>query len=200
MFKTSQLKNTISTPKDGTLKNTYSVFNFDIELSKIQSRLFAFILSAVFNKDDAKDILQEVNLILCKKQNEFDPNLGELSHWAFAICRYQIMAFKTKKGRSKLTFSNELTESILDEQQNLLEEFDIHKKALDICYTQLPSHMTEISRLWFKEEKSMKEISKTVGRSMGAISSTIHRLRLHLIKCSQKKINNYKVNGKFDNE
>ena len=187
-------------PKDGRLKNTYSVFDFDIELSKIQSRLFAFILSAVFNKDDAKDILQEVNLILCKKKNEFDPNLGELSHWAFAISRYQIMAFKTKKGRSKLTFSNELTESILDEQEDLLEEFDIHKKALDICYTQLPAHMTEISRLWFKEEKSMKEISKIVGRSMGAISSTLHRLRLRLINCSQKKINNYKVNGKFENE
>ena len=200
MLKTSQSKNTISTPKNGELKNTFNIFDFNLELSEIQGRLFAFIFSAVFNKDDASDILQETNLILCKKQNEFDPNLGELSHWAFAICRYQIMAFKTKKGRSKLVLSNELTESILDEQEDLLKEFDIHKKALDICYSQLPSHMIEISRLRFKEGKSMKEISKTVGRSMGAISATIHRLRLRLIKCSKIKINNYKVNGKFENE
>jgi len=182
------------------LKNIYDIFDFDSELSKAQGRLFAFIFSAVLNKEDAKDVLQEVNLVLCRKQDQFDPSLGQFIHWAFAICRYQIMAFKTKKGRSRLVLSNELTESILDEQENLLEEFDIHKKALDICYTQLPSHMTEISKLWFKEEKSMKQISESVGRSVGAISATIHRLRLHLIKCSQRKVNNYKVNGKFENE
>lgn len=202
MYKTSQLKNSTRTQSNGNSKDLcFSLpFDFDAEISKIQGQLFSFIMSAVFNKEDAKDILQDTNLILCKKQREFDPNLGELKHWAFAICRYQIMAFRTKKGRSKLTFSNELIDSILEEQEEFLEEYEINKKALDICYTQLPTHMIDICKLWFKECKSVKEISKNVGRSMGAVSSTLHRLRVHLLKCTQSKINNYKVYGRFENE
>ena len=42
-------------------------------ITRIQKSLYAFILSLLPNRNEAEDILQETNLILCKKANEFDP-------------------------------------------------------------------------------------------------------------------------------
>ena len=56
----------------------YNREDFDIEIEKIQPNLFGLILSTVFNKQDALDVLQETNYILCTKQEEYNPDKGSL--------------------------------------------------------------------------------------------------------------------------
>ena len=73
------------------------------------------------------------------------------------------------------------------------EEFDARKhqlsqRALQICYDLLPAHMREISRMRFKEDRSMKDISKAMSRPIGAISGTLFRIRQNLIQCVRLKI------------
>ena len=49
----------------------------------------------------------------------------------------------------------------------------LSQKALQICYDLLPEHMKEIARLRFKDEENVKEISRKVGRPLGAVSATL---------------------------
>lgn len=175
-------------------------FDFDSSLADIQRNIYSYIFTMMPNISDAKDILQETNIIMVNKQSSFDPKLGPLKAWAFTIARYQVMAFRTLKGRSKVCFSNELSETLADEYINsdMDEELTIAKQALEICFKNLPDHMKDIADLRFKQNKSFKEISKKLGRSLGGISATISRIRENLVRCTRKKINEYEIYGEFN--
>ena len=138
-------------------------FEFSQKLVGVQKNLYSFILSLLANRSDAEDVLQETNLILCQKSKEYNPE-GNFRSWAFNIARYQVLAHLTKKKRSKICFSNELVETLASEEFDALLIHQLTQRALQICYELLPEHMKEISRLRFKEDLSMKEISKLISR------------------------------------
>ena len=161
-------------------------FEFSQNLVGIQRNLYAFILSLLSNRSDAEDVLQETNLILCKKSQEYNPD-GNFRSWAFNIARYQVLAHLTKKRRSKVCFSNELTEALASEDFDI-QRHQLTQRALQICYDLLPDHMREIAKMRFKEDAPLKEICKILNRPIGAISGTLFRIRQNLIKCVQLKI------------
>lgn len=155
---------------------------FDELLHDTQFSLFQFILSLIPHKQDAEDVLQKTNLILIEKQEKFDPKKGSFQTWAFSIARYQVMRHKTQHARSKICFSNELTE-ILAEEAIDYDTPQIQKNALNKCYKKLPEHMQKIAELRFKRDLTMKEISLCVNRPVGSISATLTRIRQNILKC-----------------
>ena len=161
-------------------------FDFSRKLTALQRSLYAYILTLLPNRADAEDVLQETNLILCRKANEYDPQ-GHFQGWAFQIARYQVMAQITKTKRSRLQFSTEIIETLA------AEEFDtkrmaLSQKALQLCYDLLPVHMKKIARLRFREDSNLKDISAKVGRPLGSVSATLHRIRINLTDCVRKKL------------
>lgn len=161
-------------------------FDFSRKLTALQRSLYAYILTLLPNRADAEDVLQETNLILCRKANEYDPE-GHFQGWAFQIARYQVMAQITKTKRNRLQFSTEIVETLA------AEEFDskriaLSQKALQMCYDLLPEHMKKIARLRFREESNLKDISAKVGRPLGSVSATLHRIRINLTDCVRKKL------------
>lgn len=164
------------------LKQNKNKIKFNKLITDIQPQLFSFIFSLVPHKQDAEDILQKTNLILCEKQETFNPELGSFKAWAFIIARYQAMKHKTKHCRSKICFSNELTESLADEAIDY-DTPQIQKNALNKCYNKLPEHMKKIAELRFKKELTMKEISVCTNRPIGAISATLFRIRQNILGC-----------------
>jgi RNA polymerase sigma-70 factor (ECF subfamily) len=168
---------------DGNCKVIETIdYNFEFEIENIQTNLFSFILSLVPHRQDAEDLLQKTNYILCEKQKTFDPTLGEFKSWAFKIAKYQVMAYRTKHYRSKISFSNELTENLAQEYIDHVTPH-LKKEALNRCYEKLPEHMQTIAQLRFKDSLSLQEISASTERPIGAVSATLHRIRANLMKC-----------------
>ncbi len=170
-------------------------FEFSQKLVSIQRSLYSYILGLLPHREDAEDVLQETNLILCKKAKEYSPE-GNFNSWAYNIARFQVMAHLTRSRRSKLSFSNELVDALAEEKvdpKNII----LSQKALRICYELLPDHMKEIARLRFKEEVEVKQISKKVGRSLGAVSATLHRIRGNLINCVKMKLPKLELDSDF---
>ena len=98
-------------------------FEFSQDLTSIQKSLYGYILSLLPNRSDAEDVLQETNLILCKKATEFDPK-GHFQGWAFKIARYQVMSHLTKSKRSRLHFSNEIIDEEMGVKIVFLKDYD----------------------------------------------------------------------------
>lgn len=164
---------------------------FSQKLVGIQRNLYAFIFSLVSNRSDAEDILQEANLILCQKSQEYNPD-GNFRSWAFNIARFQVLAHLTTKRRSKLQFSNELVDTLASEDFDTKHN-QLTQRALQICYELLPEHMREIARLRFKEDASLKQICKASGRPIGAVSATLYRIRQNLAQCVRIKISQLEI-------
>ena len=72
------------------------------------------------------------------------------------------------------------------------------QKALAICYELLPKSMQLIANLRFKQDESLKFISKSVNRPLGAISSTLYRVRQKLVDCVQDKVLSVEANMDFN--
>ena len=161
-------------------------FDFSRKLTSLQRPLYAYILTLLPNRTEAEDVLQETNLILCRKANEYNPD-GHFQGWAFNIARYQVMGHISKFKRSKLYFSPDLIENLAEESIDL-KQMDLSRKALQICYDLLPKHMKGMAKLRFREDKSLLEISKELQRPMGSVSATLHRIRINLIACVKQKI------------
>ena len=60
-----------------------------------QRKLYSFILSLLRNPSDADDVLQETNLVLWQKCNEFEPGTN-FGAWAFRVAQFQVMAHRKK--------------------------------------------------------------------------------------------------------
>lgn len=156
--------------------------DFDNCINSIQHSLFGFIFSIVRHRQDAEDILQKTNLILCEKQNEFKPKICSLKTWAIKIARFQIMAYQTNRKRSKISFSNEMAD-ILSEEAKDYTASHIQREALNKCYKKLPNHMQEIAELRFKKDLPLKDICRSTNKSIGYVSATLSRIRGNILNC-----------------
>jgi len=77
-----------------------STDSYQQKLRLIKRPLLNFTLSRIFDKSAAEDIVQDVLLILCEKENEFNSNKS-FHGWAFRICNFQIKKYLTKQKRNR---------------------------------------------------------------------------------------------------
>lgn len=175
--------------------NSKNKVKFDLEIKKIQPFLYSYIFSLCPHKQDAEDILQKTNLILCKKQDEID-EFKSFKAWAFKIAKFQVMGHRTSHARSKICFSNELTEQLADQSIDC-HELSLKKQALNECYKKLPPHMSMIAELRYKKNLSLKEISSTTARPIGSVSATMFRIRESLSKCIHEEYRKVKESEFF---
>ena len=174
-----------------------SKINFEELLKDTQLSLYKFIFSLLPHKQDAEDVLQKTNLILFQKQKSFDAGLGSFMNWSFGVAKFQVMAHKTKHARSKICLSNELTEVLASESIDY-DTPQIRMNALNKCYNKLPQHMRKIAELRFKRDLSMKEISLCLGRPIGSVSATLHRIRVNIMGCIHEAYN--EAEKEFNNQ
>ena len=162
-------------------KHQNKTYDFESSIVNSQNQLFCFIYSLIHHKQDAEDLLQKTNLILVQNKHKFNPKLGSFISWAITIARYQVQGYRTQKFRCRLSFCDDLINNLADTTEALPPP-QIQQQALNSCYSKLPIGMQSIAKLRYKKEMSLKEISFLTGRSIGAISSTLHRIRQYISK------------------
>ena len=152
-----------------------------------QSRLFAFICSLVGSHDLANDVLQETNVVIWEKRDQF--TLGtNFTAWAFRIARYQVMAMREKQSRDRLVFTDGFLALIADESAQYSEQFDQRQAALDKCIEKLPSVQSELVKQRYMNGLSVKKIASMLDRSANAVSVQLHRVRCALSDCIESRL------------
>ena len=72
-----------------------------------QSAMYAFIVSLLGGANDADDVLQETNMKLCRRSAQYDREQPFL-RWAYAFARFEVMAYRKSKQRSRLVLDDDL--------------------------------------------------------------------------------------------
>lgn len=159
---------------------------FMIQLTRCQNRIYGYILSLVADRDQAEDLLQQTNLVLWRKSDEFTPGTNFLS-WAFRIAFYEVLAYRERFGRDRHVFSPQLLELLSNEARQIDVAVDERLRALGECVNQLPPRHAEIVRLRYAEGRSVKDISQALGRTASSIKSIAHRIRKTLMGCIERR-------------
>lgn len=150
-----------------------------------QARLESFIRALTGDADAARDILQETNVILLRKARDFEPGTN-FSAWAFRIARFEVMTWRKKLGRSRLTFNDELVDSVADTAETLDDTYAGRVEALRECIRKLPERQREIVRLRYLEEWSVADLAEKTGDKANAVSQLLFRARQNLLRCVEK--------------
>ena len=154
-------------------------------LIEAQSQLYALIFSMLGPRGEAYDVLQEANLAILAKQDDYDRS-RDFMPWASRFAQMQVLAYLKTKRRSKLLFDEELVAIMAEEA--VLERSDLRLNALRICIKRLTSTQQQILSLFYEQGRSHSDIARALGKQVQAIGSALYRIRKQLINCVEHRI------------
>ena len=159
---------------------------FILELTQAQQRLFGYIFRRVANRDQAMEVLQQTNLVLCHKADDF--KLGtNFCAWSSTVAHYQILAYRKSLSRDRLVFTDEVMASI-DERENESEMREGALSHLRHCLEAMSSDNQVFIKLRYEGGLSMEQIATEVGKKVGTVRVKFHRLRRSLRDCVQNRL------------
>lgn len=158
-----------------------------LHLTESQNRLYAFILVLLPNPHAARDVLQEVNLVIWKQAGEYCAAKGFWA-WASGIARKKVLAHFRDCGRDRLVFDDELVESLALAAEHVAEEDDFRGSKLRDCLDKLPRDKRELLSGRYVSKASISALAQQFGKSNAAVKMLLYRLRETLLNCIQRKL------------
>ncbi len=71
----------------------FSNSQFERDINSVQSRLKSYLFASVGNSADADDVLQETNLVLWRKREDFQQGTSFWA-WSHRVAFFQLMALR----------------------------------------------------------------------------------------------------------
>lgn len=155
-------------------------------LTQYQQRVLLFILSLVPNRADAEEILQETNLVLWRRFEEFQPG-SDFRAWAFQVAYNKVKAFQERRGRERLRFGPKVMDrlaAIAAAEDDLPAILD----ALKECKEKLPEQDRELIERRYQPGATTASVAAELGRSVAAVYKALVRIRRTLYDCIQRAI------------
>ena len=177
----------LSKLSDGELVTLYLQGNsksFEVLIQKHKSKIYAFILSKIRNKDLAEDIFQEtfIKVINSLQKGKYNEE-GKFLPWVMRIANNLVIDYfrKAKKMRTIAPTNDFNIFDILQDgdrniEDNLVND-QVHKDLRKLI-EYLPEDQKEVLKMRYYAELSFKEISESTGVS---INTALGRMRYALI-------------------
>ena len=157
-------------------------------LTRHQPDLWSYLITLMPGDPDTADVLQKTNLVLWTKQQDFEPGTN-FRAWAFAVARFEVLAHLKKRKREGIVLlDDELLDMIAQEAPDALAASDRRLAALERCLHQLRPQDRKLLDHRYRSNVGLDEFAARVGRSVSALSVTLHRLRSSLRKCVQDQL------------
>lgn len=156
-------------------------------IAEHQNRLYGYIFSMLGDHARASDVLQETNLVLWRKKDEFRPGEPFLP-WAFAIARFQVLAHVRDRGRDKCLLDAELVEALSEETQRQAEHFEAIRHALRQCMAKLSPENQELVQQRYFHATPIDKLAESLGKGTSAVKVALLRIRRSLAECIQRQM------------
>jgi RNA polymerase sigma-70 factor (ECF subfamily) len=156
-------------------------------LLAVQPRLKVYIRAMVGDATAADDILQQTNLVLCRKSEQyaFGTDFGA---WALKIAHFEVLKQRQRFVRSRLIFDEALAGSMAAAAAEELVDFDDQREALAHCLDELSEPHREMIRRRYALAESVEQLAAVLNRPAGSIRQTLYRIRQRLADCIRAKI------------
>ena len=157
-------------------------------LTQYQSSLRLYVHSLMPGDSQVDDVAQETNTVIWEKRGDFE--LGtNFKAWAFSIARFQVRKCRYRQAKdARLVFCEALEDKITEELPGYLEGLSDHQQALQECLEILKPAQRELIYHRYFEKSSLEKYANQVGRSVGVLKVTLHRIRNRLQDCVEKRM------------
>jgi len=156
-------------------------------LAEHESRITTYCMTLVPNWNDAEDILQEAKVAMWREFENFElgTNFGA---WACKVVFYRVLAYRKKRQREKLRFSDAFLETVSDTTLDHADQLDTRAHALSSCIAKLNDDHRSIIRMRYFDGMSIDGISSRTRRAVGAVYRVLSRIRRNLHDCVNQQL------------
>lgn len=155
--------------------------------TKCEPRIFAYILTLVPNFSDAEDVLQQTNLVMWRKFDDFERGSDFLS-WGRSIAHFEVLAMRKRKQRAAVRFSDDFVEAVAGDVVARSGSLDARHIALAACLEKLKARDRELVHLRYQPEATTQSVADRVGRSVDAVYKALNRIRQSLWECINRTL------------
>ncbi|MEM1443836.1 MAG: sigma-70 family RNA polymerase sigma factor [Verrucomicrobiota bacterium] len=156
-------------------------------IAQHQSHLRGFVRSLMIRPEDVDDLVQEVNLVIWEKADQFEMGTSFWA-WASQIARLKVMNQVRKYGRNRFIFDDEFLSELAQVAEDRLADLDHRRHALDHCLRSLPTTQRRLLDLRYFEGKSIERVAEETERPAGSIKQTLYRIRTALRGCIEQRL------------
>jgi RNA polymerase sigma-70 factor (ECF subfamily) len=155
-------------------------------LTAHQEDLFRYIFALLPHEEDARDVLQEASVALCRKFAEYDPTQPFLP-WAFRFAYLEVLKQRERNQRRALLLSTELIERLAAEREQMEPVLQERLAALELCLEKLPSEERQLLQRRYQDKARAEELTQDNGGSRRTLFRKLERIRRILFECITRR-------------
>jgi len=156
-------------------------------LATCQRKVFLYALGLLHNATDAEEVLQETNIVLWRKFDEYEPGTA-FDRWACRVAYFEVLKYREKAGRDRRVFGVPLIETLAAEAGSVLDEFDDRRDALEGCLAKLRDVDKALVLQRYQPGATTRGVAETLGRSVQGTRKSLHRIRASLLTCIERTL------------
>ncbi len=147
-----------------------------------QQRLLAWLISLTGSLADARDVLQQTNIVLWKKAAQFTGGTS-FSAWAFRVAQYEYLSWRQRQGRDRLVFDDSLLDGVAAVMDEVDAGAEARHAALERCLPKLPARQRDIIARRYLQGERVDAIGEALSLPANAVSQILWRARRNLLEC-----------------
>jgi RNA polymerase sigma-70 factor, ECF subfamily len=156
-------------------------------LATCQRRVFLYALSLLHNAADAEEVLQETNLVLWRKFDQYLPGT-DFGRWACRIAQIEVLRFREKRSQAQRLFSQQFIEGLVEVAEQSLDQADDRRSALAHCLGKLRESDRALIARRYQPSATTESVAQAFGRSVQGTRKTLHRIRAALLECIERTL------------
>ncbi len=156
-------------------------------LSKHQEELFRYIFALLPHEEDARDVLQETSVALCRKFEEYDPAKPFLA-WAYSFAYLEVLKQRERNRRGARLLAPDLVERLAREREEFDPVLEARLQALEHCLAELAPADQDLIRLRYQGKAPTEEMVRRLGTSRRTLFRNLDRVRGLLLDCIRRRV------------
>ena len=161
--------------------------SFIRSFTQSQRALYLYILPLVGNPADADEVLQETNLVIWAKWQQFEEGTNFLA-WVRAIARLEVFRFRRTR-KQKVTFMEDnLLDLVAQRAESISDEVDLRQEALAACVEKLRTKDRELIQMRYAPGANGDQVAQQLGRPANSVYQSLSRIRRVLLECVRHRL------------
>jgi RNA polymerase sigma-70 factor (ECF subfamily) len=152
------------------------------QFAKYQRRLYLYILGLVVSPADAEEVLQETNIIVWKKCDQFQPGT-DFRAWVFRIALFEARKFHERRRKRGLSLSDELLEQLATTYEQEEDRLETRRERLATCIENLRPSDRQLVKDVYGRGLEVPHLAEQSGRERTSIYRSLRRIRQMLVDC-----------------
>lgn len=150
-----------------------------------EEALLSFVRTLVPSREDAREVMQEVAVVLWRRFEELSAN-EDFRRWAFGVAKMKALVFVRDRMRDRLVFNEEVMDLLGAEVVESADAYEAEREALDECIGKLDGAQRKLLEAAYAPGVRMDELAASMGRTPMSFYKAVHRIRLALMDCTQR--------------